>query len=153
MFALAGAAHLVIMLVINQVAITPVLSAFEANYWRASREAARYLAGAARPGDTVFALSDIGMLAYYSDDKYRVVDGPGLSVPALVGRGPLEILAVATPRFVVEHYGDASNESIEPAPGMHFDRVKAVPFAAAGIVASKPSYSLNIYELRGPPRD
>ncbi len=139
--------QLLLMMMLNHVTVAPVLRGFKDNYWRASQEVAEYLANAARPGDSVFAASDIGILAYYGRDRYRLVDAPGLSAPTMVGRSAGEILQRSSPRFVVEHYGETESEHF----GEEFVRVKAVPFAAAGLISSSDTYSLNVYERRGQP--
>lgn len=75
----------------------------------------------------------------------RFADGPGLSSPALVGLDAAEILARVNPRFVVEHYGEPETTRF----GADFVRVRAIPFAAAGVISAQETYSLNLYERRG----
>ncbi len=144
----AAALHLGVMLAINHLAVAPVLSGFRDNYWSASRQAADYLASAAKPGDTVFAVSDIGILAYYSRDRYRIVDGPGLATPTLATLQPAERFRLSRARFVVEHYGEAGSEWFFWGPPNPYPRVRAIRFAAAGLVSAKGEFSLNIYERR-----
>lgn len=134
----------VAMLAINVVAVVPVLRGFADNYWRASREAAEFLAAEAAPGDTVFAVSDIGMLAYYSRDRYRVVDAPGLATPSLAGLAPGEALARSDARLVVEHYGQADSERLPLSPD-RFRRIRSFPFAAPGLITPRDRYWLNVY--------
>ncbi len=137
----ALAVHVVLAIALNQVTIAPVLQGFAGNYWRASRDAATFVSERARPGDVVFAVSDAGMLAYYSRDRDTVADAAGLAVPALVGRRGPEILERSAARFIVEHYGDAETASYGPCA-----RVWHTPFAGAGIVSARSEFSLNVYE-------
>jgi hypothetical protein len=144
-----AAVQAVVMLVVHYVAVVPVLRGFQDNYWRASREAAAFLIEEVTPGETVFAVSDIGMLAYYARDRYRVIDGPGLAAPSLVGLGPQDILVKSGARLVVEHYGRSDSERLPLSPDAGFARVRAFPFAAAGLISPEEHYSLNVYR-RGP---
>lgn len=134
----------VAMLATNVVAVAPVLRGFPENYWRASREVAAFLAAEAAPGDTVFAVSDIGMLAYYSRDRYRVVNAPGLAAPSLAGLPRDAALEQSGARLVVEHYGAADSDRLPIAPA-RFGRIQSFPYAAPGLVTARDRYWLNVY--------
>lgn len=141
----AGTVQIVGMLVLHHVSVAPVLAAFHENYWRASRQAAESLARTATSGEPVFALSDMGMLAYYSQDRYRVVDAAALAAPWLAGLPLDEKVRRSHARFVVEHYGSASTDTLTIAPGLTYHRVEAFPFAAPGLLSTRSDYSLNVY--------
>lgn len=140
-----GVIHVIAMLAIHHVSVAPVLAAFRDNYWRASRMAAEYLVEVAEPGESVFAVSDIGMLAYYSHDRYRVVDGPGLADPSLARLNLPDALRRSHARLVVEHYGMAGATLLDLVPDLPYKRERAFPFVAPGLVSAGSDFTLNVY--------
>jgi hypothetical protein len=130
---------------LNQSRVAPVLSSFSNNYWSAARDASSFLRS--RPGEnTVLIEVDIGMLSYYGDHAYQIVDGGGLASPEMQGVELKTKIRQAKPQFVVETLGPSSFPLASQYPELK--PLWSRSFRSHSVGFSGDTYYLNVYQTR-----
>jgi len=137
--------HVASTIYLNQSRVAPVLSSFSSNYWSAARDASSFLRS--RPAkSTVLIEVDIGMLSYYGDHAYQIVDGGGLASPEMQGLDLRSRISRVKPQFVVETLGPSSFHLASQYPELK--PLWSRSFRSHSVGFPGDTYYLNVYQER-----
>lgn len=137
--------HLFTSLEFNHQRIAPVLNSFKENYWRSMRETSSYLQERCSSSDVVLVERDIGMLAFYGNNSYGIVDGGALASPELLGLSIEEKISLTRPKYLVETLG--KNPSELARKDKRLKLVLSKKFASHSVGFPELNFHCNVFEV------